>query len=101
MKSRLTLFRFCSKKIMRFVATALIWNLLDPTFAPIEHVLSVLPSGKSPSLLIGSMDIAMAQTGTMIIRFSASAQCPLRSGRWGNRPASLWIAEDFGCCASG
>jgi hypothetical protein len=21
--------------------------------------------------------------------------------RWGNRPASLWIAEDFGCCASG
>src|SRR3954471_13308064 len=19
--------------------------------------------------------------------------------RWGNRPASLWIAEDFGCCA--
>ena len=20
---------------------------------------------------------------------------------WGNRPASLWIAEDFGCCASG
>jgi hypothetical protein len=23
------------------------------------------------------------------------------SKRWGNRPASLWIAEDFGCCASG
>ena len=21
--------------------------------------------------------------------------------RWGNRPANLWIAEDFGCCASG
>jgi integrase len=21
--------------------------------------------------------------------------------RWGNRPASLWLAEDFGCCASG
>ena len=21
--------------------------------------------------------------------------------RWGNRLASLWIAEDFGCCASG
>jgi hypothetical protein len=21
--------------------------------------------------------------------------------RWGNRPTSLWIAEDFGCCASG
>ena len=21
--------------------------------------------------------------------------------RWGNRPASLWKAEDFGCCASG
>jgi hypothetical protein len=19
--------------------------------------------------------------------------------RWGNRPASLWIAEDLGCCA--
>ena len=23
------------------------------------------------------------------------------SNRWGNRPAMLWIAEDFGCCASG
>jgi hypothetical protein len=23
------------------------------------------------------------------------------SNRWGNRPALLWIAEDFGCCASG
>ena len=21
--------------------------------------------------------------------------------RWGNRPASLWIAEELGCCASG
>jgi hypothetical protein len=21
--------------------------------------------------------------------------------RWGNRPTILWIAEDFGCCASG
>jgi hypothetical protein len=21
--------------------------------------------------------------------------------RWGNRPGSLWIADDFGCCASG
>jgi hypothetical protein len=26
---------------------------------------------------------------------------PLLTQRWGNRPASLWIAEDFGCCASG
>src|SRR4051794_6814490 len=25
--------------------------------------------------------------------------CPRRPKRWGNRPASLWIAEDFGCCA--
>src|SRR5258708_34495745 len=24
-----------------------------------------------------------------------------RSKRWGNRPASLWIAEELGCCASG
>ena len=38
-----------------------IW--LEPTFAPIEHVLRVLPSAKSPSLLIGSMDVAMARTG--------------------------------------
>jgi hypothetical protein len=29
----------CTKKIMRFVATALIWNLADPTFAPIERLL--------------------------------------------------------------
>src|SRR6516164_8377165 len=27
--------------------------------------------------------------------------CPLHAKRWGNRPALLWIAEDFGCCASG
>jgi hypothetical protein len=26
---------------------------------------------------------------------------PAASERWGNRPASLWIAEDLGCCASG
>jgi hypothetical protein len=25
----------------------------------------------------------------------------LNTWRWGNRPAFLWIAEDFGCCASG
>ena len=30
-----------------------------------------------------------------------SAGLGLSSVRWGNRPASLWIAEDFGCCASG
>jgi hypothetical protein len=30
-----------------------------------------------------------------------NGQCPLLSNRWGNRPANLWIAEDFGCCASG
>jgi len=33
------------------------------------------------------------------------ARCRLpprqRRNRWGNRPASLWIAEDFRCCASG
>ena len=28
-----------------------------------------------------------------------SVRCP--PNRWGNRPALLWIAEDFGCCASG
>jgi hypothetical protein len=22
-----------------------------------------------------------------------------KTRRWGNRPGSLWIAEDFGCCA--
>src|SRR5580698_9945313 len=29
---------------------------------------------------------------------ATSRDCPIR---WGNRPAILWIAEDFGCCASG
>src|SRR5262245_36907096 len=24
--------------------------------------------------------------------------CPLWVKRWGNRPALLWIAKDFGCC---
>jgi len=27
--------------------------------------------------------------------------CPLLALRWGNRPTFLWIAEEFGCCASG
>src|SRR5262249_34826080 len=27
--------------------------------------------------------------------------CPLSAIRWGNRPISLWIAEEIGCCASG
>src|SRR5215469_50025 len=26
---------------------------------------------------------------------------PLHPERWSNRPASLWIAEELGCCASG
>ena len=29
------------------------------------------------------------------------AKCVFAINRWGNRLASLWIAEDFGCCASG
>jgi predicted NBD/HSP70 family sugar kinase len=32
---------------------------------------------------------------------TASLAVMQQIGRWGNRPASLWIAEDFGCCASG
>src|SRR5262249_4369225 len=27
--------------------------------------------------------------------------CPISTKRWGNRPISLWIAEEIGCCASG
>jgi hypothetical protein len=30
-----------------------------------------------------------------------TSPCLLWAKRWGNRPALLWIAEDFGCCASG
>ena len=37
--------------------------------------------------------ISAAPTSRLRVRYWVS--------RWGNRPASLWIAEDFGCCASG
>jgi hypothetical protein len=33
--------------------------------------------------------------------YCCSAECLPLAKRWGNRPAFLWIAEDFGCCASG
>ncbi len=40
--------------------------------------------------------------GLVTDAFGASATSgPKCSQRWGNRPASLWIAKDFGCCASG
>jgi hypothetical protein len=37
-KSRPTLFGFCTKKIMRFVAIALIWNLARSNLWPTEHL---------------------------------------------------------------
>ena len=42
---------------------------------------------------VGSWPISAAPTSRLRVRYWES--------RWGNRPASLWIAEDFGCCASG
>src|SRR5262245_245404 len=38
-------------------------------------------------------------TGANIARHQANVR--FTPERWGNRPASLWIAEEFGCCASG
>jgi hypothetical protein len=43
-----------------------------------------------PRTIIGALSQANGQDGNCRDTF-----------RWGNRPASLWIAEDFGCCASG
>ena len=39
--------------------------------------------------------------GTSLHDRTLPSQRSLLGHRWGNRPASLWIAEDFGCCASG
>jgi transposase len=33
--------------------------------------------------------------------FQAATRNIRSAKRWGNRPGSLWIADDFGCCASG
>src|SRR5262249_32606783 len=52
-----------------------------------------------------------AKSGYVCLKHLRAAQTPtlgdvrsmsaLPPERWGNRPSSLWIAEDLGCCASG
>ena len=46
-------------------------------------------------------DISTALQGVVktVPAFAEHLRC--RCNRWGNRPTSLWIAEDFECCASG
>jgi hypothetical protein len=46
---------------------------------------------------------SMTRVGRASNRDNSLLRCmsPLMALRWGNRPASLWIVEDFGCCASG
>jgi hypothetical protein len=46
----------------------------------------------------GCLTSDLGQTATWQQVRATSALSPQR---WGNRPASLWIAEDFECCASG
>jgi Arm DNA-binding domain len=54
--------------------------------------------GRARDMGIGSLnDFALAE---MTFRIGSQLY-GLVALRWGNRPASLWIAEDFGCCASG
>ena len=44
-----------------------------------------------------SPDRGLANLDAEIEQFAGDAGAPQR---WGNRPAGLWIAGDFGCCAS-
>src|SRR5215470_427356 len=46
-------------------------------------------------------DVIEGVQGLVCTAAILSRSCLLWVKRWGNRPALLWIAEDFGCCASG
>ena len=52
----------------------------------------------APSLGVELRPFDVRDEGEIERAISLFAQSP---NRWGNRPAMLWIAEDFGCCASG
>jgi Transposase zinc-binding domain len=42
-----------------------------------------------------------AALGGHVARCEGCAHTVIAYNRWGNRPASLWIVGDLGCCASG
>jgi hypothetical protein len=54
------------------------------------------PSAAAADFLLPAFDRALDQLQQLSTKPAAKF-----TNRWGNRPASLWIAEDFGCCASG
>src|SRR5271169_3458952 len=41
---------------------------------------------------------AFVRFGPKVDKLLRCSECPLCARRWGNRPAILWIAEEFGCC---
>src|SRR6516165_7209314 len=68
------------------------WN----EFLPISIPITVI-------VLLSLWDMGCSLSLAPLARFVAggAGARPDHPIRWGNRPASLWIAEDLGCCASG
>ena len=66
------------------------------------QVTQLLPITESQPIGPRSNAIALnVRFGSKADICSAKRHVRFTPNRWGNRPALLWIAEDFGCCASG
>src|SRR5271167_4288898 len=68
------------------------------------HVIEYLKTPPSRELL-KSLIARMGVSVRDVVRVKGTPYYDLKldqpTVRWGNRPTSLWIAEDFGCCTSG
>ena len=78
---------------MRFLTCSLLYLGLGTALA---QAATLEPNYASDTVTIQADSQVSASCGTNFFKFDRSVV-----KRWGNRPASLWIAEDFGCCASG
>ncbi len=69
---------------------------------PTQIVIWPFPKGIMPAAMRGRISRPNRQVcGLLHSPIMLQCMSPVLALRWGNRPASLWIAEDFGCCASG
>jgi hypothetical protein len=82
-----------------FELQSLTWPFVELTRHFVQMSLRVHRQVGSLQKLKCCVDRLSRQSLADIARYPADVR--FTPERWGNRPALLWIGEDFGCCASG